>query len=57
MFTCYISNVGGTSFSTAADLWGAIPYSQAANPEYAEPEFDSQQDVHMAVLESDKRCY
>ena len=37
-------------FSTAADLWGAIPYSQAANPEYAEPEFDSQQDVHMAVL-------
>ena len=33
-------------FSTAADLWGAIPYSQAANPEYAEPEFDSQQDVH-----------
>ena len=38
-------------FSTAADLWGAIPYSQAANPEYAEPEFDSQQDVHMAVLD------
>ena len=38
-------------FSTAADLWGAIPYSQAANPEYAEPKFDSQQDVHLAVLE------
>ena len=38
-------------FSTAADLWGDIPYSQAANPEYAEPKFDSQQDVHMAVLD------
>ena len=38
-------------FSTAADLWGDIPYSQAADPEYAQPEFDSQQDVHMAVLD------
>ena len=28
--TCNISNVGGTSFSTAADLWGAIPYSQGS---------------------------
>ena len=33
-------------------IYGApIPYSQAANPEYAEPKFDSQQDVHLAVLE------
>ena len=38
-------------FSTAADLWGDIPYSQAANPEFAEPKFDSQQEVHMAVLD------
>ena len=38
-------------FSTAADLWGDIPYSQAANPEYAEPKFDSQLDVHMAALD------
>tara|TARA_B100001142_G_scaffold177025_1_gene176791 strand:- start:81 stop:1499 length:1419 start_codon:yes stop_codon:yes gene_type:complete len=38
-------------FSTAADLWGDIPYSQAANSEYAEPKFDSQLDVHLAVLD------
>ena len=38
-------------FSTAADLWGDIPYSQAANAEYAQPDFDSQEDVHMAVLD------
>ena len=36
---------------TAADLWGDIPYSKAANPEFAEPKFDSQQEVHMAVLD------
>ena len=38
-------------FPTAADLWGDIPYSQAANAEYAQPDFDSQEDVHMAVLD------
>ena len=36
--------------STAADLWGDIPYSQAANPEFAEPKFDTQREVHEAVL-------
>ena len=38
-------------FSTAADLWGKIPYSQAANPEYAQPKFDSQEEVHFAILD------
>ena len=36
--------------STAADLWGDIPYSQAANADYAEPEFDSQREVHESIL-------
>ena len=38
-------------FSTAADLWGDIPYSEAANPNFAEPKFDSQRDVHFAMLD------
>ena len=38
-------------FSTAADLWGDIPYSEAANPNFAEPNFDSQRDVHFAILD------
>ena len=33
-------------FSTAADLWGDLPYSQAVNSLYPEPEFDSQKNVH-----------
>ena len=37
-------------FSTAADLWGDIPYSQAVNSLYPEPLFDSQKSVHDAVL-------
>ena len=37
-------------FSTAADIWGDIPYSQAANPDYPEPKFDSQRDVHLSIL-------
>ena len=37
-------------FSTAADIWGDIPYSQAANSDYPEPQFDSQQDVHQSIL-------
>tara|TARA_Y100001970_G_scaffold293510_1_gene440839 strand:+ start:3063 stop:4478 length:1416 start_codon:yes stop_codon:yes gene_type:complete len=36
-------------FSTAADLWGKLPYSQAASSLYAEPEFDSQSSVHDAI--------
>ena len=32
--------------STAADLWGNIPYSQAVNPGYPNPEFDSQRQTH-----------
>ena len=38
-------------FSTAADLWGSIPYSQAANPNFSVPKFDSQEQVHFAVLD------
>lgn len=35
----------------AADVWGAIPYSQAAQPEdYPTPKYDKQSDVHNAVL-------
>ena len=37
-------------FSTAADLWGDIPYSQAVNSLYPEPVFDSQKSVHGAIL-------
>ena len=37
-------------FSTAADLWGKIPYSQAANSEFSQPKFDSQEEVHFAIL-------
>ena len=37
-------------FSTAADIWGDIPYSQAANAEFAQPKFDSQKEVHDAML-------
>jgi len=38
-------------FSTAADLWGKIPYSQAANSEFSQPKFDSQEEVHFAILD------
>lgn len=38
-------------FSTAADLWGKIPYSQAANSEFSQPKFDTQQEVHFAILD------
>ena len=37
--------------STAADLWGDIPYSEAANSNYGSPNLDSQREVHEAVLE------
>ena len=37
-------------FSTAADIWGDVPYSQAANAEFAQPKFDSQKEVHEAML-------
>ena len=36
--------------STAADLWGDIPYSEASDPNYPEPKFDSQREVHHAIL-------
>ena len=36
--------------STAADLWGSIPYSQSANSNYASPKLDSQREVHEEVL-------
>ena len=36
--------------STAADLWGSIPYSQAVNPSYPNPEFDSQRQTHEKSL-------
>ena len=37
-------------FSTAADLWGSIPYSQAINPLYTSPIFDSQRSVHNNII-------
>jgi len=40
------------SMSTAADLWGDIPYSQAVNPsDYPDPVYDSQSSVHDAILD------
>ena len=37
-------------FSTAADIWGDVPYSQAASADFAQPKFDSQKEVHDAML-------
>ena len=37
-------------FSTAADLWGNLPYSQAVNSSYTDPIFDSQKQIHNSVL-------
>ena len=37
-------------FSTAADLWGDLPYSQAIDSRYPEPVFDSQKKIHDDVL-------
>ena len=37
-------------FSTAADIWGDIPYSQAANSNFAQPKFDTQKDIHDSML-------
>lgn len=38
--------------ATAADVWGDMPYSQAAQPlDYPEPEYDAQSVVHNAVLD------
>ena len=37
-------------FSTAADLWGDLPYSQAVNSLYTEPGFDSQRSIHNATI-------
>lgn len=36
--------------STAADLWGDVPYSEAANPDIPFPKYDKQSEVHNAVL-------
>ncbi|MEE9464303.1 MAG: SusD/RagB family nutrient-binding outer membrane lipoprotein [Candidatus Neomarinimicrobiota bacterium] len=37
--------------AAAADVWGAIPYSEAAQPDdYPTPVYDDQSDVHDAVL-------
>ncbi len=37
-------------FSTAADLWGDLPYSQATDSRYPEPVFDSQKKIHDDIL-------
>ena len=37
-------------FSTAADLWGDLPYSQAIDSRYPEPVFDSQKSIHDNVV-------
>ncbi|MBO62612.1 MAG: hypothetical protein CMG33_03710 [Candidatus Marinimicrobia bacterium] len=38
-------------FSTAADLWGSVPYSQAVNPRYTSPVFDSQREIHDSIID------
>ena len=36
---------------TSADIWGDVPYSQAAKPDsFPQPVYDKQQDVYAAVL-------
>ena len=46
-----VSHLGAALvFSTAADLWVDLPYSQAVNSLYSEPEFDSQKSIHGATL-------
>jgi hypothetical protein len=37
--------------ATAADVWGDIPYSEAADPANRNPHYDKQSDVHNAVLQ------
>ncbi len=37
-------------FSTAADLWGDLPYTQAIDSRYPEPIFDSQKSIHDDVV-------
>ena len=41
----------GHAFGTAASLWGAIPYSEAGNPEISDPVFDSQVSVYNAAIQ------
>ncbi len=36
--------------SYTADLWGDVPYFQAANPDIAQPKYDKQSEVHNAIL-------
>jgi len=38
-------------FSTAADLWGQVPYSQAVDSRYPEPEFDDQRSIHDNLID------
>ena len=38
-------------FSTAADLWGKVPYSQAVDSRYPEPKFDSQREIHETAVD------
>ena len=37
-------------FATGADVWGAIPYSEAAHPDFTDPKYDSQLEVHTNVI-------
>ena len=37
--------IEGHAFGTAASLWGAIPYSEAGNPEIEDPVFDGQDPI------------
>ncbi|MFQ5603340.1 MAG: SusD/RagB family nutrient-binding outer membrane lipoprotein [bacterium] len=39
------------AFSTASDLWGDIPYSEACNPDIAHPKYDKQSFVRDQVLD------
>ncbi|MFQ5750950.1 MAG: SusD/RagB family nutrient-binding outer membrane lipoprotein, partial [bacterium] len=39
------------AMSTAADLWGDIPYSEAVNPDFPQPKYDKQSFVRDQVLD------
>ncbi len=40
------------AYHSLTDGWGAIPYSQAINPEFPNPQYDSQADVYDGILSS-----
>jgi hypothetical protein len=39
----------GLAMGTATSVWGDLPYSEAVNPNIAEPKLDTQEDIYAAV--------